>query len=167
MTDSDRYENKASITSRNVTGGYYTDTRKYEFPLYEKQETRLQEHHLNNEPAPSARLQRSNTSIGLYQRPEVNYSSMGNYEDNNTWKKHATEAGINVNYPGTTEQKYRYQAPNRKEYTNFTLNPQPDISRFDRPFTTQAYFTNSSEYQARYKYPDGNQIDKFPWIKQY
>jgi hypothetical protein len=77
------------------------------------------------------------------------------------------EAGINLNFPGISEQKYRYTKPFKPEYKNFVLNPQPDYAKFDRPFTIAACYPINTEYSSRYQYPDSNKIDKFPWIKQF
>jgi hypothetical protein len=90
-----------------------------------------------------------------------------NKQQKDDWRKHAIEAGINLNFPGISEQKYRYTKPIKPEYKNFVLNPQPDYKRFDRPITMAACYPISTEYTSRYQYPDSNKIDKFPWIKQF
>ncbi len=70
------------------------------------------------------------------------------------WKQIATEAGINLNFPGQTEHQYRYVKKTYPEFKNFVINPQIDLSRFDRPFKTAKIYPNSTEYKSRYVYPE-------------
>ncbi|CAF0906846.1 unnamed protein product [Brachionus calyciflorus] len=163
-TETGRYENKASLTSRNVAGSYYTDTVKYDFPIYKKQETRLRESQIENLPPNSDNTIKSHTSVGYYS--PKSHPPKNTYEDD-TWKKHAVEAGLVLNFPGPSEHNSRFTPPLKSNYKKFIINPQPDTLRFERPFTSAAPFKTNTEYRHRYNYPDGNQIDKFPWIKQF
>lgn len=152
------------MTSRNVTGSYYTDTVKFDFPIYKKQDTRLTENQVENLPPPVHHSPKIHTTMSAYSLPR--HLPKEAFEDAN-WKKHAVEAGINIEFPGTTEQKSRFVKPRKSDYRNFVVNPQPDTSRFQRPFTSAATYAIRTEYSHRYKFPDANLIDKFPWIKQF
>ena len=83
------------------------------------------------------------------------------------WKKFAREAGINLEFPGISEQKAKYKVPEKENYKNFLINPQPDLAKFKRPFSMPVIEKKQTEYQFRYKFPDSKDIDKFPWIKKY
>lgn len=84
---------------------------------------------------------------------------------NHNWKKHAIEAGINLNVPGKSEHQYRYKTPVKPNYKNFVVNPQQDTMLLRRPFLLADYDAATTEYRQRYMFPDKNKIDKFPWIK--
>lgn len=175
-----KYESRASSTNKNLAGWYFVNSARTNFSTPQqnnpetqvnKNNSREQESETNennydntlNTGNGAKNLERSKTSIETRIIP-FNTKNNNNTED---WKKHATEAGINLNFPGISEQKYRYTKPVKPEYKNFVLNPQPDYSRFDRPFTIAACYPISTEYSSRYQYPDANKIDKFPWIKQF
>jgi hypothetical protein len=81
------------------------------------------------------------------------------------WRRHATEAGINLNVPGTSEMQYRYKSPVKPAYRNFVLNPQQDTRLLKRPFLMADVDSITTEYRQRLVFPDKNKIDKFPWIK--
>ena len=81
------------------------------------------------------------------------------------WKKDAIEAGINLNFPGISEQKYRYSKPVKENYLNFVINPQLNIGLLGRPFSEAIIEPIGTEYQNRFKHANANPIDKFPWIK--
>ena len=84
------------------------------------------------------------------------------------WKKDAIEAGIRVDYQGTTEHDYHYGKPQKEEYRNFVLNPQVDMTKSGlRPFTIAQFYPISTEYSDHYKFPDHTKVDKFPWIKKF
>ena len=122
------------------------------------------------EPADEAATSKSNTKLLSRSKSTVEHAKIVPLDNRNSideWKKHATEAGINVSFPGISEQKYRYQRPVKPEYKNFVVNPQPDLARFDRPFTIAACYPLSTEYGSKFEYPNANKIDKFPWIKQF
>ena len=80
------------------------------------------------------------------------------------WRQIATEAGINLNFPGESEQKYQYTKKTYPEFKNFIINPQFDLSRFDRPFKSAKIYPNSTEYRSRYIYPEPINMVKNPWI---
>ena len=81
------------------------------------------------------------------------------------WRKHALEAGINLNVPGNSEHQYRYTSPVKANYKHFVLNPQQETRLLKRPFLLADYDQITSEYRQRFMFPNKNQIDKFPWIK--
>jgi hypothetical protein len=84
------------------------------------------------------------------------------------WKKHAIEAGIRVDYQGTTEHNYHYGKPQKEDYRNFVLNPQVDMTKSGlRPFTIAQFYPVGTEYSDHYKFPDHTKVDKFPWIKKF
>ena len=83
------------------------------------------------------------------------------------WKKHARDAGINLNVPGQSEHQYRFAKPTENNFKNFTLNPQPDVDRFNRPFASALIEPLRTEYSDRFQFPDAARIDKFPWIKNF
>ncbi len=93
-----------------------------------------------------------------------NYNNNNN--NGNSWRKHAIEAGINLNMPGQSEHQYRYTKPIKQNYKNFVLNPQQDSRLLKRPFLLADYDAITTEYRQRFLFPDKNKIDKFPWIKQ-
>lgn len=152
------------MTNRNVSGSYYSDTVKYDFPIYKKQNTRLSENQIENLPPAIHPSHKTNTSMSVNNLPKF-FDNEALVDSN--WKKHAVEAGINLEFPGTTEHKSKFFKPKKSYYRNFVVNPQPDMSRFQRPFTTAATYPIRTEYSHRYKFPDANSIDKFPWIKQF
>lgn len=97
-----------------------------------------------------------------------NKSAVNNRLDSLDWKKHATEAGIRIEYQGTTEHAYHYTKPQKEEYRNFVLNPQVDMTKSGlRPFTIAQFYPVGTEYSDHFKYPDHTKIDKFPWIKKF
>ena len=80
------------------------------------------------------------------------------------WRQIATEAGINLNFPGQTEQQYRYTRKTYPEFKNFVINPQIDLSRFDRPFKTAKIYPTTTEYRSKYVYPEPINMVKNPWV---
>jgi hypothetical protein len=109
--------------------------------------------------------QRPKTVGGVSHRMHQQQSSRANPDQE--WKRIAQAAGINTEFPGTTEMKATYTRPPVNNYKNFVMNPQMELHKISRPFTAAAHFPHSTEYQTNYRIPDGNLIDKFPWIKQY
>lgn len=168
-----RYENKASSTNKNASGYFFQSTPKYFFPLYSQQNGSSAQLNINNstgnydeqiiELNNSSRV-RPKTCIGGGRVDEqALYNTTSGQSEQKDWRDHAREAGINLSFPGSTEQKDRYTKPPRSDYSNFTINPSMDMSRVNRPFTAAAVYPQSTEYQSRYKMPDGNLIEKFPW----
>jgi hypothetical protein len=166
-----RFENRASSTNKNQSGYYFQQEQKYNIPLYSdkfKNESGSGE-------APQAYseevqvLKREShkqrpMTVGPVMSRHSHHKSRGDVDD---WKRLAREAGINPDFPGTTEQKSKYTRPPVNNYKDFKLNPQMEFHRLSRPFTAAAFRPLTTEYQSNYKIPDGNLIDKFPWIKQY
>lgn len=122
---------------------------------------------------------RAHTVLSMYEKNRNSQmsirapSSFGTVESVHTanahttnWRKHAMEAGINLNVPGNSEHQYRYTSPVKANYKNFVLNPQQDTRLMKRPFLLADYDQITSEYRQRFMFPNKNQIDKFPWIKQ-
>jgi len=74
------------------------------------------------------------------------------------------QAGINMTFPGRTEYMTRYKSPPMDiETSHFTINPTPNFKLHGRPLGLTGYDSNSTEYQVRYEWPDGNRIVKLPW----
>ena len=86
--------------------------------------------------------------------------------DPESWKQYAIQAGINIKFPEISEQQYRFTKPIKPGYKNFTINPQFDLTRFNRPFTSAAYHQSTTEYKSRYTYPgETNELSKIPWVR--
>lgn len=91
------------------------------------------------------------------------FSHENNTIDNKTWRIHAREAGINLEFPGTTEQKSQYKEPKKEAYKNFVINPQLNLSKLVC-YGPRTEKSTESEYQSRYKHPAQTPVDKFPWF---
>ena len=175
--------NKSSTTNKNEAGFYFTNTNKYNFP---STPSNINEPHHDNELARHSsmnttthEIKRISSNSGLHSNNnEVNRSSVLSYQapssyatcetvntNNSSWRKHAIEAGINLNMPGQSEQQYRYTKPVKPNYKNFVVNPQQDSRLLKRPFLLADYDSITTEYRQRFMFPDKNKIDKFPWIK--
>jgi len=183
-----RYENKSSGTNKNESGFYFMNSTKYNFPS-QASVNRVDE----TTDEKNRRIQaQSVLSVADIKRKTANQSVLSSYEKNrmsqmsmmappssygtcetvqisnvhnHNWKKHATEAGINLNVPGKTEHQYKYQKPVKPNYKNFVVNPQQDTMLLRRPFLLADYDAITTEYRQRFMFPDKNKIDKFPWIK--
>ena len=168
-----RFENRASPTNMNTSGYCFQSAQKYCYPLYSDTVTSQTLNLESQNPACKEETQVITNKIESSSnktRPKSCVVSSGNYgqaEHLDDWKKYAREAGINTEFPGTTEMKSRYLKPTTNEYKGFVINPQMDTNRIMRPFTTAAYYPLTTEYQTNYKVPDAKLIDKLPWIKQY
>ncbi len=140
-----------STTNRNNMGLYFTHENRLN--NHEEAIQRPVTHHPNH----TQRITTNATQL-------LNNQTLN---ESNDWRKHAKEAGINLDFPGQTEFQHRYKNPVVPEYRNFIINPQPDFYKMGRPLTSAPYYPKVTEYQSRYKYPDSNAIDKFPWIKKF
>ena len=148
-----RFENRASSTNKNVAGQYYPDTSRLvatAHPLSSKSSTQI-------------------NSDQTLPRPDSRNVAYSPYPSSHPidWKKEATEAGINVGFPGISEQKYRYTKPVKANYLNFVINPALNIGLLGRPFSEVLHEPIGTEYQSRFKSAYETPIDKFPWIKQF
>jgi hypothetical protein len=38
---------------------------------------------------------------------------------------------------------------------------------FGRPFSTATYEPRSTEYQLKFQVPDGNKLERLPWLKKW
>jgi len=117
---------------------------------------------LSTHEIPNARA----TVMSMRGGPSSSYGTIETVHSHTAnWRKHATEAGINLNVPGTSEMQYRYKSPSKPPYRNFVLNPQQDTRLLKRPFLMADIDSITTEYRQRLVFPDKNKIDKFPWIK--
>lgn len=141
------------------------------------QQEKLQKQRINAQSQLSTNT-RAHTVLSMYEKNRTSQmsirapSSFGTVESVHTanahttnWRKHAMEAGINLNVPGNSEHQYRYTSPVKANYKNFVLNPQQDTRLMKRPFLLADYDQITSEYRQRFVFPNKNQNDKFPWIK--
>jgi hypothetical protein len=141
-----------------MSGYYFTDTPKFSY-------------HTNQS---SSAIDTMTSYQPLSQRPKTSlptYTTRTNDIMNLDWRQAAKEAGIELTFPcGGTEYTSKYVNPKTQNnsYKNLILNPQPDLTRFNRPFSSlNVDYPNRTEYMSRYEYPDYNKIDKFPWIKNF
>ena len=103
-------------------------------------------------------ITRTNSQITIDSKPKnpINIES---------WKKIAKDSGINLNASDLSEHQYRFNKQTENNQRTFVLNPQPNVDRFNRPFSKALIEPLRTEYTDRYQYPDSNKIDKFPWRK--
>ena len=142
-----RYTNRASSTNRSEGGCYYNGPTT----LFTDRQDPV-------EPARCANRCKSSYN------PRTSFDESKRSE--RSWQQAALEAGINIDFPGSTEHKDRYKTPSRGNFAGFTINPQPDLTLLDRRFEKFSYEPSFTEYQSKYTFPDANAIDKFPWIKK-
>jgi len=79
------------------------------------------------------------------------------------------QCGINTTFPGISEYTTRYTGQQRDgPLTGFTINPRVDFeASTGRPLMTLvAPDKGGTEYQNRYEWPDGNKIERLPWLRK-
>ena len=61
----------------------------------------------------------------------------------------------------------RYKQPDTNvPVSGFTINPTPDYSRTGRPLMRLCWDRGTTEYKTRYEWPDGNKLERLPWLRK-
>ena len=72
------------------------------------------------------------------------------------------ELGINPIFPGESETKIAFTRPKiRQNFSPFIINPQPSLKHFDRPFASAKIEPRYTEYQIKFRMPDGRKINTY------
>jgi hypothetical protein len=95
-------------------------------------------------------------------------SSQGSLADRHeSYEKTVIASGMIPYFPDKSEYTYSFPRPITSKPSRFTINPQPDQTKYaGRPFKSATVDPKITEYQIRYTRPDGNKIDRFPWLKK-
>ncbi|KAL5009507.1 hypothetical protein ScPMuIL_011812 [Solemya velum] len=145
---------------------YYRDTKGYQTvdSVYPKTRTSLSE-----KPLPFSQKLETLKAMNDMNASQSGGSNMG-YMDMSRGPHLASvqeQAGINTTYPGITEYKKRYTRPPMDIPTShFTINPTPDLMLNERPLGLESFESSFTEYQTRYEWPDGNKIERHPWLRK-
>ena len=76
--------------------------------------------------------------------------------------------GMSPVFPDRSETAYSFQKPKEAAYINgFTMNPQPNMNIFSRPFAKTTIEPRYTEYQLKFKMPDASKMERLPWLRKW